>query len=87
MVAKGKIYVLGNTGYRRDRLHVICLDANTGKKLWERQFTATGSTQCHPVSNMAAPSPVTDGKAVYALFATGLLARRTSTPRRSRACS
>jgi outer membrane protein assembly factor BamB len=71
VVAKGKIYVLGNTGYRRDRLHVICLDANTGKKLWERQFTATGSTNSHPLTNMAAATPVTDGDHVYALFSTG----------------
>ncbi len=71
VVAKGKIYVLANTGYRRDRLHVICLDAATGKKLWERQFTATGSTNSHPTSNMAAATPVTDGDHVYALFATG----------------
>ncbi|MBY0231182.1 MAG: PQQ-binding-like beta-propeller repeat protein, partial [Gemmataceae bacterium] len=38
---------------------------------WERQFAATGGTNCHPDTNMAAPTPVTDGKAVYALFATG----------------
>src|SRR6185312_9458939 len=61
-------------GYRESRLHVLCLDEATGKKLWERQFTSTGSTSCHPKTCMAAPTPVTDGKHVYALFATGDLA-------------
>ena len=46
----------------------------TGKKLWERQVWGTGATQCHPKTNMAAPTPITDGERVYALFATGDLA-------------
>lgn len=71
VIAGGKIYLTACTGFRERRLHVLCLDEKTGKKLWERQFTATGSTSCHQVSTMAAPTPVTDGKAVYALFATG----------------
>lgn len=74
VIAAGRVYLTACSGYREKRLHVICLDEATGKKVWERQFTATGNTGCHPVSNMAAPTPVTDGKAVYALFATGDLA-------------
>ncbi|MFQ3594230.1 MAG: PQQ-binding-like beta-propeller repeat protein [Gemmataceae bacterium] len=74
VIAGGKVYVTACSGYRERRLHVLCFDEKTGKKLWERQLTATGSTACHPVSNMAAPTPVTDGKAVYALFATADLA-------------
>ena len=74
VIAAGKVYVTACSGYRQRRLHVLCFEEKTGKKLWERQFTATGSTACHPVSNMAAPTPVTDGQAVYALFATGDLA-------------
>jgi outer membrane protein assembly factor BamB len=74
VVAGGRIYLTACSGYRERRLHVLCLDEETGKKLWERQFTATGSTACHPMTNMAAPTPVTDGSAVYALFATGDLA-------------
>ena len=30
------------------RLHVLGFDADTGDKLWERQFWATGQTLCHP---------------------------------------
>jgi outer membrane protein assembly factor BamB len=74
VIAGGRVYVTACTGYRQSRLHVLCLDEATGKKLWERQFTATGNTTCNDYTNMAAPTPATDGKAVYALFATGDLA-------------
>jgi outer membrane protein assembly factor BamB len=69
-IADGRIYVTAVTAYRERRLHVLCFDQATGKKLWERQFTSTGPTSCHPKTCMAAPTPVTDGKNVYALFAT-----------------
>jgi outer membrane protein assembly factor BamB len=71
VIARGRVYVTACSGYRERRLHVLCYDARTGKKLWERQLSATGSTMCHPKTCMAAPTPVTDGNAVYALFATG----------------
>ncbi len=74
VIADGRVYVTACSGYRQRRLHVLCLDAVTGKKLWERQIVSTGSTMCHPKTCMAAPTPVTDGRNVYALFATGDLA-------------
>jgi outer membrane protein assembly factor BamB len=74
VIAKGRVYVTACTGPDQERLHVICLDEATGKKRWERQFWATGNTLCHPKTNMAAPTPATDGKHVYALFATQDLA-------------
>jgi outer membrane protein assembly factor BamB len=70
VIAGGRVYVTACTGTDEDRLHVLCFDEATGKKLWERQFWATGTTLCHPKTNMAAPTPATDGKYVYALFAT-----------------
>jgi outer membrane protein assembly factor BamB len=70
VVAGGRVYVTASSGANQDRLHVLCLDQGTGKKLWERQFWATGLTQCHPKTAMAAPTPVTDGERVFALFAT-----------------
>jgi outer membrane protein assembly factor BamB len=70
-IAGGRVYITASSGYRQDRLHVLCLDFATGKKLWERQFWATGSTTSNPKTCMAGPSPVTDGEHVYALFATG----------------
>ncbi len=74
VLAGGRVYVSAASTYRERRLHVLCFDAAKGEKLWERQFAATGGTMCHPKTSMAAPTPVTDGRHVYALFATGDLA-------------
>jgi outer membrane protein assembly factor BamB len=70
VVAQGRVYLTACSGPDEDRLHVLCFDLATGKKLWERQFWATGTTLCHPKTSMAAPTPVTDGERVFALFAT-----------------
>lgn len=74
VIAGGRVYVTACSGRAETRLHVLCFEARTGKKLWERQFWATGNTGCHEKTNMAAPTPVTDGERVYALFATADLA-------------
>ena len=79
VIAAGRVYVTACTRVNQDRLHVLCYDEGSGKQLWERQFWATGTTQCHPKTNMAAPTPITDGERVYALFATGDLACLTKT--------
>ncbi|MFL5342927.1 MAG: PQQ-binding-like beta-propeller repeat protein [Gemmataceae bacterium] len=70
VVAGGKVYVTACDGPDQQRLLVLCFDEKTGKKLWQRSTWATGGTGCHPKTNMAAPTPVADGQAVYALFAT-----------------
>jgi outer membrane protein assembly factor BamB len=74
VIASGRVYVTACTGYQQRRLHVLCFDATNGARLWERQLWATGSTMCNSKTCMAAPTPVTDGERVYALFATGDLA-------------
>jgi outer membrane protein assembly factor BamB len=74
VVAAGRVYVTASSGYRHSRLHVLCFDAANGKKLWERQLASTGPTVCNPRTCMAAPTPVADGRRVFALFATGDLA-------------
>jgi outer membrane protein assembly factor BamB len=74
VIASGRVYITAASGYKQGRLHVLCFDASTGAKRWERQVASTGRTMCHPKTSMAAPTPATDGKHVYALFATGDLA-------------
>jgi outer membrane protein assembly factor BamB len=74
IITGGHVYVTACSGYRENRLHVLCFDERSGKKLWERRFASTGNTGCHPTTNMAAPTPATDGKVVYAQFATADLA-------------
>lgn len=74
VIAGGRLYLTACTGPEQERLHVLCYEAATGRKLWERQFWATGSTQCNKTTCMAAPTPAADAGRVFALFATGDLA-------------
>ena len=70
LVVDGRVIVTASTGTKQDRLLVLSYDAATGQKQWERTFWATGPTDCHPKSTMAAPTPVSDGHVIVALFAT-----------------
>jgi outer membrane protein assembly factor BamB len=74
VVARGRVYVTACTGATQERLHVLCVDAASGARRWERQLHATGNTLCNPKTCMAAPTPATDGERVCALFGTGDLA-------------
>ena len=68
IIVGSKIFVTAASGFNQDRLHVLCFDVKTSKKLWERQFWATGSTMCHPKTHIAASTPASDGQFIYALF-------------------
>lgn len=74
VIVGNKLFLTANSGMAMTRLHVLGFDADSGDKLWERQFWATGQTLCHPKTCMAGPTPVTDGKHVWCLFATNDLA-------------
>ncbi|MBS0202615.1 MAG: PQQ-binding-like beta-propeller repeat protein [Planctomycetes bacterium] len=68
IVVGDRVFVTCSSGFRQDRLHVICLNAADGGIRWERQFTATGRTMTFPKICNAAPSPASDGERVFALF-------------------
>jgi outer membrane protein assembly factor BamB len=70
LVVGDRVFVTASTGRRADRLHVLAFAAADGKQLWERTVFATGPTDAHPKTCMAAPSPVSDGRRVIALFGT-----------------
>jgi outer membrane protein assembly factor BamB len=70
LVVGDRVFVTASSGRRQDRLHVLAFTAADGKKLWERTVFATGPTDAHPKTCMAAPSPVSDGRRVVALFGT-----------------
>jgi outer membrane protein assembly factor BamB len=53
-------------------LLLFCVDRKDGKVRWQK--TVAGGDVTKGRGNMASPSPVTDGKAVYALFGTGDIA-------------
>ena len=68
IVVGNRVLLTASSGAQQDRLHVLCFDAASGERLWERQFWATGRTITHPQSANAAPTPASDGKAVFAFF-------------------
>ncbi len=68
IVLGDNVIVTASSGPREGRLHVLCFDAGTGKERWARQFWATGSTLCNPMTAVACNTPASDGERVYAQF-------------------
>jgi len=68
IVIGDRVVLTASSGYRQDRLHVLCFDSSTGEKLWERQFWATGRTMCHPKMCVATPTPASDGERIFAFY-------------------
>jgi len=53
----------------RHQLVLLCLDRKTGKVLWQKvAYEGPVADERHKAGSYAAPTPVTDGKAVYAYF-------------------
>lgn len=63
-----RVFVSCASGANKDRLHVRCHSSSTGEVLWERQFWATGRTNCHDKTSVAASTPASDGQNLYVLF-------------------
>ena len=68
IVVGNKVIVTCSKGANQDRLFVVCYDADSGEKVWQREFWATGRSFCHPLSANAAPTPTCDGENIYAFF-------------------
>ena len=52
--------------------HVIAVDRKTGKTLWDKiVFTQKAQQHRHDMNSYATPTPVTDGKTVFAVFSGG----------------
>lgn len=68
VIVGDKIFLTACSSTEQDRLHVLCFNAKTGAKLWERQFWATGRTMAHPKTSVAANTPCSDGKRLFCLF-------------------
>jgi len=73
---KKGLYFGGERGPSKDRhrWNLICLDRDSGRKLWETElFAAPPASSIHVKNSYASETPVTDGKHVYVLFGqTGL---------------
>jgi outer membrane protein assembly factor BamB len=68
VIVGNRVIVTAASGPKQETLHVLCFSAGDGKRLWDREFRATGRTMCHPKTCNAAPTPCSDGKRIYALF-------------------
>jgi outer membrane protein assembly factor BamB len=68
IVVGDRVFATCSSGVNQDRLFVLAFDADSGKRLWLREFWATGRTLCHPFSAVAAPTPASDGKRVFAFY-------------------
>lgn len=68
IVVGGKVFITCSSGPDQNNLHVFCFSAADGKKLWERVMKATGRTMAHNKTSVAAPTPCSDGKRVFALY-------------------
>jgi len=68
IVVGKRVFVTASGGVNQQRLYVLCFDVTSGKQLWRRDFWATGRTYSHPTSANAAPTPVSDGKLLFAFY-------------------
>lgn len=68
IIVGDKIFLTCSSGPDQSNLHVFCFSAADGKKLWERVMKATGRTMAHNKTCVAAPTPCSDGKRIFALY-------------------
>ncbi len=68
IVVGDQVILTASSGFSQNRLHVLAFDVATGKLNWKRQFWATGRTQCHNKTCVAAPTPASDGKLIFATY-------------------
>ena len=63
-----RVFLSAASGPEQNQLMVLCFASSDGKELWRRSFWATGRTMCHPKTCVAAPTPASDGKHIFALW-------------------
>jgi outer membrane protein assembly factor BamB len=68
IVVGERVFVTCSSGFREDRLHVVCFSVKDGSRLWDRQFSATGRTSHFPTSSVASSTPASDGQRIFALY-------------------
>ncbi len=68
VIANGKVYI-SSTDKNCDDLLALCFDADKGDELWRKKIAESGRNA--PRNNLAAPSPVTNGRHVFFIFGSG----------------
>jgi outer membrane protein assembly factor BamB len=70
IVIGDRIFVTGTTA-GGSKCHVIALDRKSGKILWNREVLTQETRRKESKNSYATPTPITDGKLVYAVFGGG----------------
>jgi outer membrane protein assembly factor BamB len=68
VICNSRVFVSSTVKGKPDFL-ALCFDAGNGKQLWKKNIDT--ETRRFPRNNVASPSPVTDGKHVFFLYASG----------------
>jgi outer membrane protein assembly factor BamB len=74
VLAGGKVFLttaVGGTGRLPLSLHVLCIDAQTGKGVWDTEVfqpNANAARQIHPKNSPASPTPLIVGDRMYVHF-------------------
>lgn len=68
IIVGDRVFLTCASGPDQSNLHVFCFSAADGRKLWERVMKATGRTMAHNKTSVAAPTPCSDGRRVFALY-------------------
>ena len=70
VVWDGKVFLTSATD-NGTRCHVFCIDAQSGKILWDKHVFDQQPLRKEGKNSYATPTPVTDGKNVFAVFGDG----------------
>ncbi|NBO63748.1 MAG: hypothetical protein EBU88_02655 [Acidobacteria bacterium] len=65
VLTRDRIFLTGHAG---ERLLVLCLDRQSGAVRWQRELPRRQTSRIQRPNDPASPSPVTDGRNVYAFF-------------------
>ncbi len=71
IVWQDMVFVTSVEGPMKETCHLLALDRTTGKQLWKHSLAASTQVKSSQYVSRAAPTPATDGKAVYAFFESG----------------
>jgi outer membrane protein assembly factor BamB len=69
-----KVFVTAAEGAGQEKLQVLCFERRDGAPVWTRQFTATGRTMTHAKTCVAASTPCSNGRLIFALWSSNDLA-------------
>jgi outer membrane protein assembly factor BamB len=71
VIWNGKVFVTAVEGPMKDTYHVLAFDLADGRALWKHSLESSDKVKESYFVSRAAPTPVTDGRAIYAVFESG----------------